>query len=93
MNRRSQAPRLPAGFRSEGDEVLTRRDPDTGDVTLSRHNRKFGEWSKLRDELLTRIPAEYLDVLGNPRKSSAPTVPLPRCPACACSTGRQSAPS
>ena len=31
----SQAVRLPAEFRFEGDEVLVRRDPVTGDVVLS----------------------------------------------------------
>jgi antitoxin VapB len=31
----SQAVRLPADFRFDGDEVLIRRDPITGDVVLS----------------------------------------------------------
>lgn len=34
-NGRSQAVRLPAAFRFEGDEVFIRRDVDTGDVILS----------------------------------------------------------
>ncbi|OWV78318.1 DNA-binding protein [Rhizobium sp. R634] len=33
---RSQAVRLPAEFRFEGNEVFVRRDPKTGDVILSR---------------------------------------------------------
>lgn len=33
---RSQAVRLPMEFRFEGKEVLVRRDPETGDVILSR---------------------------------------------------------
>ncbi len=33
---RSQAVRLPAEYRFEGREVFVRRDPDTGDVILSR---------------------------------------------------------
>jgi antitoxin VapB len=32
---RSQAVRLPAPFRFEGDEVYIRRDPETGEVILS----------------------------------------------------------
>lgn len=35
MNGRSQAVRLPAEFRFEGDEVEIRRDEKTGDVILS----------------------------------------------------------
>jgi antitoxin VapB len=33
---RSQAVRLPAEFRFEGNEVFIRKDPATGDVILSR---------------------------------------------------------
>ena len=35
-NGRSQAVRLPSEYRFEGSEVYVRRDPDTGDVILSR---------------------------------------------------------
>jgi antitoxin VapB len=35
MNGASQAVRLPAEFRFEGNEVYATRDPATGDVTLS----------------------------------------------------------
>jgi antitoxin VapB len=35
-NGRSQAVRLPADYRFEGSEVYVRRDPNTGDVILSR---------------------------------------------------------
>ena len=66
-NGRSQAVRLPAEFRFEGDEVLIRRDPVTGDVILSPCNRKFEEWLKLRDKLLPQIPPEDLDALDNLR--------------------------
>ena len=66
-NGRSQAVRLPAEFRFEGDEVLIRRDPDTGDVILSPRNRKFEDWIKLRDKLLPLIPQEDLDALDNLR--------------------------
>ncbi|MFH1872429.1 MAG: AbrB family transcriptional regulator [Pseudomonadota bacterium] len=64
---RSQAVRQPAEFRFEGDEVLIRRDPDTGDVILSPRYRKFEEWLKLRDKLLPRIPPADLDALDDLR--------------------------
>ena len=71
-NGRSQAVRLPAEFRFEGDEVLIRRDPVTGEVVLSPHNRKFEEWVKLRDQLLPGIPQKDLDTLDNLRDTGAP---------------------
>ena len=58
-NGRSQAVRLPVEFRFEGDEVLIRRDPDTGDVILSPRNRKFSEWLMLRDKLIAEAPEEF----------------------------------
>ncbi len=71
-NGRSQAVRLPAEFRFEGDEVLIRRDPVTGEVILSPYNRKFDEWVKLRDQLLPMIPEKDLDALDNLRDTGAP---------------------
>ena len=71
-NGRSQAVRLPAEFRFEGDEVLIRRDPDTGDVILSPRNRKFSEWLKLRDKLIAEAPAEFED-FEIPRDSAPPS--------------------
>lgn len=70
-NGRSQAVRLPAEFRFEGDEVIIRRDPVTGDVVLSPRNRKFEEWIKLRDQLLPHIPPQDLDALDNLRDPGA----------------------
>ncbi len=40
-NGRSQAVRLPAAFRFEGDEVYIRRDPASGDVIISAKPRSF----------------------------------------------------
>lgn len=70
-NGRSQAVRLPAEFRFEGDEVIIRRDPFSGDVLLSPRNRKMEEWIKLRDQLLPLIPQEDLDALDNLRDTGA----------------------
>lgn len=66
-NGRSQAVRLPAEFRFEGDEVLIRRDPETGEVILSPCNRKFLDWLKLRDRLLAGISEEELSALDDLR--------------------------
>lgn len=60
MNGRSQAVRLPAEFRFEGKEVNIRRDPETGDVTLSRRPSRTGnfeEFFRLQD----LIPKEELE--------------------------------
>jgi antitoxin VapB len=40
-NGRSQAVRLPAAYRFDGEEVYIRRDPATGDVILSTKPRSF----------------------------------------------------
>jgi antitoxin VapB len=66
-NGRSQAVRLPAEYRFEGDEVLIRRDPVTGDIILSPRNKKFEDWIKLRDRLLPRIPQGDLNVFDDLR--------------------------
>lgn len=66
-NGRSQAVRLPADFRFEGEEVFIRRDPITGDVILSPRNMKFEDWLKLRDRLLPGIPEEELAALDDLR--------------------------
>lgn len=51
----SQAVRLPAEFRFEGDEVHVRRDEATGDVILSNASRTSREayW----DDLFARLDA------------------------------------
>ncbi|OED34049.1 AbrB family transcriptional regulator [Flavobacteriaceae bacterium (ex Bugula neritina AB1)] len=46
MNGRSQAVRLPANYRFDCDEVYIRRDPETGDVVISR---KPGSWEDFFD--------------------------------------------
>ena len=66
-NGRSQAVRLPAEYRFEGDEVVIRRDPVTGDIILSPRNKTFEDWVKLRDRLLPLIPQEDLTALDDLR--------------------------
>jgi len=50
MNGGSQAVRLPAEFRFEGDEVYIRRDERTGDVVLSSHPR-VRSWEELFEQM------------------------------------------
>jgi antitoxin VapB len=57
-NGRSQAVRLPAAFRFEGDEVFIRRDEATGDVILSR---KPENWDDVLALINTgAVPAGFL---------------------------------
>jgi antitoxin VapB len=71
MNGRSQAVRLPAEFRFEGDEVIIRRDQVTGDVVLSPRNRKFEAWIKLRDRLIAEAPEDF-ESFEIPRDTAPP---------------------
>ncbi|MBK1704333.1 antitoxin [Halochromatium glycolicum] len=54
-NGRSQAVRLPAEFRFEGDAVEIRRDPETGNVILSPLNKSFRDWLEERDHLIASM--------------------------------------
>lgn len=49
-NGRSQAVRLPAQFRFEGDEVFIRRDETTGDVILSKRPTSWDDFFELVDK-------------------------------------------
>ncbi len=56
----SQAVRLPAEFRFEGDEVYIRRDPRTGNVILSmRPELSWLEFMALRHQL-GPVPQDFL---------------------------------
>ena len=57
-NGRSQAVRLPAEYRFDGTEVYVRRDPQTGDVILSRRPESWQEFFSLVDAL--EIPSDFL---------------------------------
>ena len=62
-NGRSQALRLPAEYRFEGSEVYIRRDPDTGDIILSRRPESWQEFFDLADR--TGVPDEFLRDRGD----------------------------
>ena len=58
INGRSQAVRLPAAYRFEGQEVFIRRDPETGDVILSRRPQN---WDSFFDALKkAEVPDDFL---------------------------------
>ena len=57
-NGRSQAVRLPAAYRFEGDEVFIRRDPVTGDVILSAKPRSFDRFFAVLGE--ANAPDDFL---------------------------------
>lgn len=69
-NGRSQAVRLPAEYRFEGNEVFISRDEATGDIVLSPKNGKFEAWVEFRDRLLPGIPAKDLDAFDDLRDRS-----------------------
>jgi antitoxin VapB len=58
MNGRSQAIRLPAAFRFEEKEVFIRRDPNTGDLILSRRPENWDSFFLALDS--ADIPADFL---------------------------------
>ena len=59
-NGASQAVRLPAGFRFEGDEVYVTRDDATGDVVLSNRPgaKTWSEFFELLQEV--DVPDDYM---------------------------------
>lgn len=57
-NGRSQAVRLPAEYRFEGSEVYIRREPETGDIILSR---RPDSWQDFFDRAARiEVPDEFL---------------------------------
>jgi antitoxin VapB len=62
-NGRSQAVRLPAEFRFPGSEVYVRRDPETGDIILSRRPDSWDEFFDLTTTL--DIPKDFLSNRGD----------------------------
>ena len=57
-NGRSQALRLPADYRFKGSEVYIRRDPNTGDVILSRRPESWREFFEFADKI--GVPDDFL---------------------------------
>lgn len=71
-NDRSQALRLPAAYRFEDcEEVFIRRDPETGDVILSR---RPGDWDSFFEARQAALEAGGVpgDFLGAGERGEAP---------------------
>ena len=72
----SQAVRLPAEFRFEGDEVDIRRDPVTGDVLLSKPMRSWDDyfdWVRTLD-----LPDDFMGERDQPTDDMPDLLPTPR---------------
>jgi antitoxin VapB len=57
-NGRSQAVRLPSEFRFEEKEVFIRRDPETGDVVLSRRPDSWESFFELTEK--AGVPDDFM---------------------------------
>jgi antitoxin VapB len=58
MNGRSQAVRLPVNYRFDCDEVYIRKDPESGDVIISK---KPGSWDDFFNLLETiNVPEDFM---------------------------------
>ncbi len=57
-NGRSQAVRLPSEYRFSGSEVYIRRDPQTGDVILSRRPESWKDFFEMMKSI--EVPDDFL---------------------------------
>ena len=58
MNGRSQAVRLPVNYRFDCEEVFIRKDPETGDVIISKKPSSWDDFFELVDAIA--IPDDFL---------------------------------
>ena len=58
MNGRSQAVRLPVNFRFDCEEVYIRKDPDTGDIIISRKPGSWDDFFKLMETI--DVPKDFM---------------------------------
>lgn len=77
-NGRSQAVRLPAHFRFEGDKVYVRRDPETGEVILSPVPNSWDGFFALRDAGVEEAADFLLERDDPPPQPRALFEPAPR---------------
>jgi antitoxin VapB len=63
MNGRSQAVRLPANYRFDCDEVYIRRDPESGDVIISRKPGSWEDFFELIDSI--EVPEDFMSERDN----------------------------
>ena len=58
MNGRSQAVRLPANYRFDCEEVYIRRDPETGDIVISRKPGSWEDYFEMMESI--DIPDDFM---------------------------------
>ncbi len=63
MNGRSQAVRLPAIYRFDCDEVYIRRDPETGDLVISKKPGSWASFFKMLDNI--NVPDDFMKERDN----------------------------
>jgi len=63
MNGRSQAVRLPVTYRFDCDEVYIRKDPESGDVIISRKPGSWDDFFNLLDTI--DIPEDFMTERDN----------------------------
>ncbi len=63
MNGRSQAVRLPVNYRFDCDEVYIRKDPESGDVIISRKPGSWDDFFKLLETV--DIPETFMTERDN----------------------------
>ena len=63
MNGRSQAVRLPVNYRFDCDEVYIRKDPESGDVIISKKPGTWDDFFKLLETI--DIPEDFMTERDN----------------------------
>ncbi|MEA3469624.1 MAG: type II toxin-antitoxin system VapB family antitoxin [Thermodesulfobacteriota bacterium] len=63
MNGRSQAVRLPVNYRFDCDEVYIRKDPESGDVIISKKPGSWDDFFKLLETI--DIPEDFMTERDN----------------------------
>lgn len=58
MNGRSQAVRLPVNYRFDCDEVFIRRNPETGDVIISKKPGDWADYFKMMESI--DVPDDFM---------------------------------
>ncbi|PIE37356.1 MAG: AbrB family transcriptional regulator [Gammaproteobacteria bacterium] len=63
VNGQSQAVQLPANYRFDCDEVFVRRDPETGDVIISKKPGNWEDFFKMMESI--DVPDDFMSNRDN----------------------------
>ena len=63
MNGRSQAVQLPVNYRFDCDEVFIRKDPETGDVIISKKPGSWDDFFRMMQEI--ELPDDFMEERDN----------------------------